>query len=535
MLVYFFISSVSIALFSLIGHYLLGKNTYLNYRRFYYLLSVLVSIFLPFLGFFMEPFSALDAPSAGGVVEAGVPVVSLVGDTETPWYQYLWQYLPILVGVSAILGSIIILIRDLTSYISLVSICKRSVSYGKSRLSFSDHISAPFTFMGRIYLPSSLRQSSGLPHILCHESGHLRGYHSIDLLLFNCLRIFQWWNPFAHLLIRDGNINLEFIADRAVLSSNYNSRVYMYNLLEVGVPNFAQTICNSFNSNYLKERIMMMNRKKSCRSSMVKYILALPVIALVIISSNYAFAGKSTQPSSEASSPVDVVRQDVKVKKFAQFPGGQAALFKFMADNIKYPKAAIDNNIQGRVLVSFNVEKDGSLTEFKVIKSDNPVLDAASLECAKKLPKFIPAISMSGAPVRSSMVLPFTYKLDDDAQKSIKTAAKGKSENCSGKKQDFVVVDEMPEYPGGSKAMMEFVSKNVVYPKSEKTEGTVIVQFVVETDGSITDIDILRGVAPSLNQSAIDVIKKMPKWKPGKLKGKFVRVRFTIPIRFKQV
>lgn len=100
----------------------------------------------------------------------------------------------------------------------------------------------------------------------------------------------------------------------------------------------------------------------------------------------------------------------------------------------------------------------------------------------------------------------------------------------------FVVVEEQPEFPGGNAAMMKFLSDNIRYPviaQENGIQGRVICNFVVERDGSITDVQVVRGQDPSLDREAIRVIQQMPKWKPGKQRGSSVRVRFTLPVVFR--
>ena len=101
--------------------------------------------------------------------------------------------------------------------------------------------------------------------------------------------------------------------------------------------------------------------------------------------------------------------------------------------------------------------------------------------------------------------------------------------------QVFDVVEKMPEYPGGQAALFEYLSKNVKYPadaEKQKIEGRVLVSFVVNTDGSITDISVERKAFPSLDAEAVRVISGMPKWIPGEQKGQKVRVKYTVPLNF---
>ena len=102
--------------------------------------------------------------------------------------------------------------------------------------------------------------------------------------------------------------------------------------------------------------------------------------------------------------------------------------------------------------------------------------------------------------------------------------------------QIFQVVEEMPEFPGGLSECMKFLGKNIKYPtisQENGVQGRVIVQFVVNKDGSIVDPVVVRGVDPYLDKEALRVISMMPKWKPGKQRGKAVRVKYTVPVMFR--
>ena len=97
-------------------------------------------------------------------------------------------------------------------------------------------------------------------------------------------------------------------------------------------------------------------------------------------------------------------------------------------------------------------------------------------------------------------------------------------------------VEVMPEFPGGDQAMMDFVAKNVVYPqeaRDKEISGRVMVSFIVEKDGSITDAKVVKGIGGGCDEEAVRVVNAMPKWKPGKQKGKPVRVSFMMPFTFK--
>ena len=103
------------------------------------------------------------------------------------------------------------------------------------------------------------------------------------------------------------------------------------------------------------------------------------------------------------------------------------------------------------------------------------------------------------------------------------------------KEEPFNVVEDMPAFPGGMEAMIEYLSSNIKYPadaQKQKVDGRVLVNFVVEKDGSITEVKVIKPAFPSLDAEAVRVVKAMPKWKPGYQNGKAVRVQFTMPINF---
>lgn len=118
---------------------------------------------------------------------------------------------------------------------------------------------------------------------------------------------------------------------------------------------------------------------------------------------------------------------------------------------------------------------------------------------------------------------------------TVNTTATAQNKKTSNDKV-FEKVEVMPEFPGGEQAMMDFVAKNVVYPqeaRDKEISGRVMVGFIVEKDGSISDVKVVKGIGGGCDEEAVRVVKAMPKWKPGKEKGKPVRVSYMMPFSFK--
>ena len=271
------------------------------------------------------------------------------------------------------------------------------------------------------------------------------------------------------------------------------------------------------------------------------------------------------------------------VEKAPEFPGGMEECMKFLGNSIKYPVVAQENGIQGTVIVRFVVTDKGEIENPTVVKSVDPLLNAEALRVIKIMPKWKPGMQR-GKAVNVKYTLPVSFRLsssennplivvngevkgnDPELMKNytpenVKLVSVVKGEEAiriwgeKGKdgvilietkeaasaetvkeKVIFQVVEEMPEFPGGMQELMIFLSKNTKYPAEAHkngTQGRVIVSFVVTDEGNIQDPVIEKGVDPLLDAEALRVIQMMPKWKPGKQKGKAVNTKFTIPVTFK--
>ncbi len=235
-----------------------------------------------------------------------------------------------------------------------------------------------------------------------------------------------------------------------------------------------------------------------------------------------------------ATSKEDTVYQIVE--QMPQYTGGEEAMMKYVAENIKYPQAAKDKNISGRVFVGFVIEKDGSVSNVKVVRGIGGGCDEEAARVIKEMPKWKPGMQ-KGKPVRVNYMMPIFFKLDDgQPAKSVKKEKASNPDMTPDKNGVYQIVEEMPQYPGGENALMDYVSKNVVYPKEAQEKGIsgrVFVSFIVEKDGSVSNVDVKRGIGGGCDDEAVRVIKAMPKWKPGKMKGKPVRVSYMMPITFR--
>ena len=224
------------------------------------------------------------------------------------------------------------------------------------------------------------------------------------------------------------------------------------------------------------------------------------------------------------------------VDEMPQYPGGDKAMMEYVAKNVKYPQEAKDKEIQGRVFVSFVVEKDGSVSTVKVMRGIGGGCDEEAVRVVSSMPKWKPGIK-DGKPVRVSYMMPLNFKLTEgQPAKPSKKADANKPDMKPDKDGVYQIVEEMPQYPGGEQALLKYVSDNITYPqeaKDKEIQGRVFVSFIVEKDGSVNEVKVLRSIGGGCDEEAVRVIKDMPKWKPGKMEGQPVRVSYQIPINFK--
>jgi TonB family protein len=203
------------------------------------------------------------------------------------------------------------------------------------------------------------------------------------------------------------------------------------------------------------------------------------------------------------------------VEKMPEFPGGNGAFSIYIANNIKYPLKARENLTQGKVFVSFVVEKDGSITKTKILRSVSPELDEEALRIINSSPKWKPG-SNNGLPVRALFSMPITFRLSVPP-------------DTTSTENKLFLAETQPEYPGGLEALGRFLKKNI---HKGDNEGKVKASFIVEKDGSLTDIKVIQSVSEKADAEAIRLLSIMPKWKPGMQGGKSVRVSYAIPINF---
>ena len=259
-----------------------------------------------------------------------------------------------------------------------------------------------------------------------------------------------------------------------------------------------------------------------------------------------AMAGNGASRSAMMSVLVPIHASDTtkKVEVFGNceqmphFRGGESALRKYLQENVVYPPEAIKNNIQGRVVVQFVVQKDGSVGEVKVVRSAHELLDEEAVRVAKTLPKFFPGRQL-GKAISVWYTLPVTFTLTDDGKNAIDSVIITPSSQCdiaSDDEQCYEEPDVLPEFPGGLDGLMNYLKDHIRYPKTavkNKVQGRVIVRFVVQKTGKVGQVEVLESVDKDLAEEAVRVVISLPDFTPGLVNDEPVNVWYTLPVNFK--
>lgn len=287
---------------------------------------------------------------------------------------------------------------------------------------FTKEKGSPFSFFRWIFINKNMLDDPCLHEVLLHEQTHARQWHSVDVMLSEMATILCWFNPFAWILRREVRVNLEFLADQCVVAKGHDARTYQYHLLALTYQRSVATLTNNFNVLPLKQRIKMMNKERSKSIGRLKYLLLLPVCALLFMMSSTPVSAQSRKSTTHPDGSVTIKYggKDMVIKaagddvyqvvdEMPQFPGGMKALMDYLSANVKYPEAAKQAGISGRVTTQFVVGEDGVIRDVKVLRSVSPELDAEAIRVMNSMPKWEPG-KQDGKPVPVRYTVPVNFR-----------------------------------------------------------------------------------------------------------------------------
>ncbi len=536
--------------------FLLKKETHFRTARTTLLATLLLSITIPFIDI---PALHIEIPytisanreSPAAIAEAAIPEGSIMADThETEISSEKIVYYVLVIPY--IIITIIILSLRTREITRIRSSINRGTLWIEIKEKYTIHCHAaptpPYSWMNHIVISQEDYDRYG-SEIILHEEGHITHRHSWDMLLLTLVEALQWFNPFVHMLASDLKDIHEYEADAYVLQRRGDTKAYQMLIIKKAVDHASYTLVNSFNHSKIKKRITMMLKKKSnpWRRATALYILPATAIALSLFASPQEVTGtESIQPAAIVNGKVSEnveISDTVKGKIFQvcekapEFPGGVQALMQHIYKNVEYPDEARKQNKQGKSIVHFVVEADGSISNVKIMKSaGDEQLDKEAMRVVSSMPKWAPG-TQGGEAVRVQFTIPIAFFLNTPAKQEQEGVTQVAMKISEEGETTYKVCEKMPEFPGGVQALMQHIYKNVEYPdeaRKQNKQGKSIVHFVVEADGSISNVKIMKSAGDEqLDKEAMRVASSMPKWTPGSQRGKAVRVEYTLPIFFR--
>ena len=532
----FFIYSVKVAvclaLFYLFHKLLMSRDTFHTFNRFAILSMMLLSLVLPLVHLSLDSEAGINR---GTVALEGLVAQTVAVDDGNGAGEGLTLTQVLL--ATYVLGVMLFVGKALLSVGSLLRLIGRArcveVRNGIRIYTMQGDIS-PFSWF-RYIIMSEKDWQENRREIVLHEMAHIRRCHSMDVAVCNMMIVFQWYNPAAWLLKRELQTVHEYEADEAVLSAGVDANHYQMLLIRKAVGERLFSMANNLNHNSLKKRITMMKIKRTNPVQKAKIAFVLPLAAMTVAAfasqkvenlsekveqESEAFSSVSDNPvvravgetarvaavkvqedkALEEASSLSMASDTAETKSgkefpcipetFPQFPGGHIALVEYLSKSIKFPKEKEKENVRARVVASFTVDKDGSITDAKIVRSQGEAFDNEALRVINGMPKWIPG-TQNGKAVSVKYTLPITFSTTD-SDKKIKSVRTIDMYDNGGKQPEGKVV-------------------------SRKAEMFSSEDFVLVVNGKV--VEALSGIKPS-DIEKVDVKKDAETMKKYNVEGK---------------
>ena len=579
----------TIAFTALYGLYLVlfKRNQQFLISRFYLIFTVVFASLFPFIKFIS--YKTIEIPA----IEKIIPEVANAGSilTTNKLAISFWNYnnMSNIAFYLYLIVSSLIFVRLLYMLIRFcVNLFKHSKVerlYGRNVI-ISEYWDQTFSFFGIIVLPKNDLQLKENQLLVMHELAHVKQCHSVDLLLAELFQIIHWFNPLAHLIRKDMREIHEFLADYSVVSDGVSKHAYQQLLLNYLANSITPRVANSFSAKLLKKRFAMMTTNKTPKSVLIKYTLAIPVIAMLIglmsfqteimyvekqtpiefteKSENTVNGDKVNPQPAESETIANALQEkdpyEAMTTRLKEYAKNYTMLKLFQIDNKNTQNELPVILKEGCVYRFYLVgeEKDKAMKQFVAItketKEGTSELKSLDISChngysstkftCTETGAYKLRVVDNSAGEKYIVGLYFQEMVEIDKDKKETTPIiKYETDKTSSQKDTskyatkaFIVVEEMPKFNNrGLEAAREHIAQNLKYPKAAKDkgiQGNVFVNFVVESNGKVSNVKVVKSVDPMLDAEATKVIEEMPDWTPGKQRGKNVDVQFTLPVVF---
>ena len=506
---WFILFNLYLALWLLMYLLFFSKSSWFKMSRFVLLSGIFWAFVLPWAHFpgGISNNLAVAAPSAissvsamPGMVQGIQPMTSMHSVLLFP----VWHVVVILYWSGVVVMGMLFLMK----LIRLYSFTKKYPRHHED-----DHVRVItqlpheiFSFGRYLFAPDNTPDA-----ILQHELNHIRSRHTIDSLILEVMKIFCWFNPAVYLYAKAVKTLHEYMADArasATIEKEAYAKMLAYYVFRVPGIGFTD---HFYNHSQLQKRIIMLQKQNSSRNAGRKYLLIAPLLAALTVISLSSFTLKNKVSGIIISLSPTAQQFNVKGVVTDQYgkPISKATIIVYGTQ-----MGTLTNN-NGHFSLK-NVPNNGML----VISMVGYTTISVNVNSEKAL-----YLTLYSSPAHLSPVVVVGYSTG---------TLKPSSKASNGK--PFVFVEQMASFPGGKEALLKFLHDNIRYPQEARKEfiqGTVIVSFTVDQDGSLSEIRTINdSLGGGLEQEAIRLIKAMPKWIPGIQNGEKEAVPYTLPIRF---
>ena len=525
--------AVLIAVFYIFWRLLVANETWHRLNRIVLLSTAVASFVLPLCVITIHQTIEL-IPTATEQMSTMVPAelsevapVMTEAETEQPFNWQLLLTLIYIIGVIVVLSKILLSLWRLHRMAAESEI--HSLSDGR-RIAVCEKVSTPFSWCNTVFMNQN-DYEKGETALLTHELEHLRLHHSADVVLVELLTALQWFNPAMWMLRADLRTIHEYEADQQVLSHGFNDIQYLQLLIRKAAVQSGYSLANGISNSTLKNRVTMIMKTKSNRNSVWKLLALVPIVGVTLALNAETVTDvvyKNDEPQKQV--PVKKGKKNATIKTGSNQGINVIEVVEPKTnDELKAYDATLEETEPNAAVIILNTKKKG---EEPLLIVDDKI---ATVEQVRALPRDAVA---SVATMREKAAVR-SYGEKGKYGALIITTVKHQAEidnELVSQPDVFDKVDEVPQFPGGFAGLMQYLSTNVRYPEDAKeagTQGSVIVSFIVEKDGSISNARVTKPTYSSLDEEALRVISAMPKWTPGKQNGEAVRAKYSVPVTFR--
>lgn len=417
-------ASVYLLIFTIGYFFLLRKSPQASINRAIILISGLLSVILAFI-----PANYINLVSGNGQRVVNLPeiVVTATGNISNVTSRIgfaVSRFEPIhyIIVICSILFLLILVIRF--AQLGILIYNHRAYKLEGMVVVSLDQETSPFSFFKWLFVPKGVNNEQHFGAILAHEQAHFKRYHSIDVIFFELIKLLFWFHPAYYFMRAELRAMHEYEADHIALA-RFDKIEYQKTLVELSFLGGLIPITNPFNVSLIKKRLLMMN-KKSKHQPLKKWLFIAAIslsVGLTAIIQSCDFR-KSAEPDTDvvpqlietpvetAAVVVDTTTSEIFTiaEQMPAYRGGVEAMTKFISENIKYPEDARSKSIQGKVFVSFVVEKDGKISNVKVLRGIGRSCDEEAIRVVQMMPDWIPG-KQDGQNIRLQYNLPVKFVL----------------------------------------------------------------------------------------------------------------------------